>query len=324
MIADLMGSIVRACFVFMFSVALPTAALAEPLALTWDSPDGCPDRDDVEELVTQRLGERAVTSNLPLTASGRITQTPNGLLLTLRTPHGERRLEAPSCDELAQSAAVILALLIDPHAAPEPAPESEPEPESDSDTDASDNAPPTAASNQSRTWRGFVRAELVADAGLLPSVALGPGLAGGILLDRTSFELAATYLPTQTIPRANGGDVGELRALSARLGVCQDLLGRPGLGPCLFGEYTRLIGRGKNLASGGEDVDGGLWSLLLAARLSVPFGTAFAWMLELGIGLPLSVAEFTVGRPGNAGETETVHETNAVVGWARTGIELRF
>jgi hypothetical protein len=304
--------IARRCLVLLFVVALPPAAHADPLELAWDSPDDCPDRDDVEELVAQRLGERAVTSNVPLSASGRVAQTPNGFSLTLRTPHGERRLEAPSCDELAQSAAVILALLIDPHAAPEP----EPEPEPDSDSDAETSAP-TAANSRSRAWHGFVRAELVADAGLLPNVSLGPGLAGGVVLYRTTFELAATYLPTQGIARSTG-DVGELRALGARFGVCQDLLQNPGLGPCLFVEYTRLVGRGSGLDPV-RDVDGGLWSLLLAARLSVPFGTTFAWMLELGIGLPLSVAEFTVGSPG-----ETVHETNAVVGRARTGIELRF
>ena len=112
---------------FFVAMAVPRVALGAPVELDWDAPDPCPDRDDVEALVSRHLGDRA-TARAPVSASGRIVQTPTGYALTLRTSTGERHIEAVSCDELAQSAAVILALLIDPQAAPpepvimEPAP----------------------------------------------------------------------------------------------------------------------------------------------------------------------------------------------------------
>ena len=95
---------------------------------------------------------------------------------------GERRIEAVSCEELAQSAAVILALLIDPHAAPpeavvveaDPVPEAEPPAESEPEEEP---ATRTAAYAGLGSVRGFVRIEVVADVGLFPSVAVGPGLA---------------------------------------------------------------------------------------------------------------------------------------------------
>jgi hypothetical protein len=306
------------------ALAMPCAALAAPLELAWDAPDACPDREAVEALVSQRLGERSTPRAAPLTASGRISTGPTGFALTLRTPTGERKLEAASCDELAQSAAVILALLIDPRAAPVPPPsvEPEPEPEPEPDPEPAEESSPTSAPNSaSRMVHGFVRAELVGDVGLLPSVGLGPGVAGGVVVDRTTLELSGTYLPAHDVTQGDDDDVGDLRAFIGRLGACQALLAKPALGPCAFVEYTRLLGGGDDSLEPHHDVDGGLWSLLAAARLSVGIDASFGWILELGVGLPLSIAEFSVGEGASA---RTVHRTSRVVGHARTGLELRF
>jgi hypothetical protein len=313
---------------FGLAMAMPCAVLAAPLELAWDAPDGCPDRDAVEALVSQRLGERSTPRAAPLTASGRISTAPIGFVLTLRTPTGERKLEAASCDELAQSAAVILALLIDPRAAPEPSPsvepepEAEPEPEPDPEPEPAEESSPTSAPNSaSREVHGFVRAELVGDIGLLPSVGLGPGVAGGVVVYRTTLELSGAFLPAHDVTQGEDDDVGDLRAFIGRLGACQALLAKPALGPCAFVEYTHLLGRGDDSLKPRHDVDGGLWSLLAAARLSVGIDASFGWMLELGVGLPLSVAEFRVDEGASA---RTVHRTSRVVGHARTGLELRF
>jgi hypothetical protein len=298
-------------------------AVAEPLELEWDAPDGCPDREAVEKLVSRQMGERVTTKlSAPLSASGRVALTSGAYTLTLRTPTGDRRLEAETCDELAEGAAVILALLIDPHAAPTQPPEPEPEPnEPDPEAAAGttrEASPPMAANDAKRVLRGFLRPELIGDAGLLPRVGLGLGFAGGVTWYRATFELSGTFFPTHDL-RSGQTDLGDLRAFTGRIGVCDAWLARPALGPCFFMEYARLIASGgEGLTPMGKIVDGGLWSLLPAARLAMAIGASFGWVLELGIGLPLSVAAFTVENRG------TLHETSRLVGRARTGFELRF
>jgi hypothetical protein len=253
-----------------------------------------------------------------------VTQTSNGYALTLRTSTGERRLEAASCDELAQSAAVILALLIDPQAAPpSPAAEKEPEPTIDEPSAETEPEPEEEpASPRTVTYaglgsvRGFVRLEAVGDLGFLPSLAVGPGLAAGVIWNRTAIELSGSYFPTQDI-ELEGKDVGDVRVFAGRLGVCQALIARPEFGPCLAVEYARLVGRGD--VEDPSDVSAGLWSLLAAARLWVPFGSVGGAVFEIGAGLPTRGADFTVGE-----EERIVHRTSAVVGRARAGFELRF
>jgi len=305
---------------FVLATVLPRVTLAEPLALDWDAPDGCPQESDVEALVAQRLGEHSTTSTPRLSASGRVTRTPTGFLLTLTTPTGDRRLESTRCDELAHSAAVILALLIDPRALPAPvgereAPEPEPPPE------ALSEAPSSVTYTRPFVTHWFLRAELVGDVGLLPRVSLGPGMAGGVVLHRTSLEIAGTYFPGQDVRAEAGYDVADLRAFSGRLGACQALLGRPTLGPCGFIEYTRMTGRGDSGLDTSRKVDATVWSLLAAARLGGALSASFGWMLEVGVAFPLEGASFRVGA-GDA--ARSVHRTAAVLGRARAGIELRF
>jgi hypothetical protein len=315
--------------VVVFAVARPGVALAAPLELDWDAPDPCPDRSDVEALVARQLGERS-TARTRISASGRVTQTANGYVLILRTSTGERRLEAGSCDELAQSAAVILALLIDPHAAP-PEPVVNAEPEATAEHEASAEAgaeepEDEAAAEEPRaapyaslgSVRGFVRLEAVGDLGFLPRLSVGPGLAAGVIWNRTTIELSGSYFPTQDIEDGKR-DVGDVRVIAGRLGVCQALIARPEFGPCLSAEYARVFGGGEEDLGPGLDIEGGIWSLLLAARLWVPFGGLGGAVFEVGVGLPVPGADFTVGE-----QERIVHRTSTVVGRARTGFELRF
>lgn len=291
---------------------LPMPVHADAVALAWRAPAGCPDGEEVRSLLSQRLGA-AETHGPTLAASGQIVRVANGFALTLRTPSGERRLEADSCSELAQSAAIILALLLDPRAAPTaPAARSAP---------ASDVTANSPSSLEPGNTRGFVRAELVVDAGLLPHVNWGPGLAGGITTHRTSIELSAAYAPTQSIRRDGRQELGVLRAFAGRLGVCQDLVGTPSLGPCLLVEYTHLSGHGGSDLAHARDGGGALWSLFAAARLSIALADRYAWLVEVAVGWPLQKAVFSVTDDDGPG---VVYRTGRVLGRARTGFELRF
>jgi hypothetical protein len=307
-----MSRVSLACLAFAWIAASPRATFAQTVALEWSAPDECADSGEMQDRVSQRLGES--TSRAPLSASGRIERTPSGYTLTLRTPTGERQLEAASCDELVESAAVILALLIDPRAVHEPK-EVEPEPEPEAEETEPEPTASPATNPEDRVLRGFVRAELIGDAGLLPRVGLGPGLAGGVTWYQTTFEFSANYFPAHDLRKDDGMGVGDLHAFAGSLGACQALLPKPELGPCLFVEYAWLSGRGT--VPPVDNDSGGLWSLLIAARLSVALGSSFGWVLEFAMGLPTSVGEFKV-------QGEVVHKTGAVVGRARTGLEVRF
>ena len=98
--------------------SVPTAAAAEGVAaveLAWTAPRGCPMREQVLAKSEQLLGgqaERAVS------AEGTIRTHPDGFELVLRAEvegvQLSRRLVAPRCDELADAAALILAMAARP------------------------------------------------------------------------------------------------------------------------------------------------------------------------------------------------------------------
>lgn len=129
------------------SAWLLTAVLVQaPLELTWDAPAACPDESAVRDAVEQGLVGRP-TPQTPLTARGTVTTSATGYTLSLTMEHGEatsvRTVEAAGCDELADLAALLLVMTLDPLAGrpgpqPEPAPEPivpkpEPKPEPDPD-----------------------------------------------------------------------------------------------------------------------------------------------------------------------------------------------
>jgi hypothetical protein len=284
------------CSIAIGQVALSHAKAAEQLELEWSAPAGCPDRAQVLRSVSERLGDRAPEGS-PLSASGEVEATPAGFALRLHAQGGERRLEAASCEELAESAAVILALLIDPQPPP----------------------PPSAASASGPPIWGAVRAELIGDLGLLPGPSLGPGIALAVGIAHSSLELSGSYLPTQHLHSpSTSQDVGVLRVFAGRVSFCQLLFPALGLGPCASLEYARLTGGGNDTLEESKTVGASVWSLLLAARWSVSLAGSLGFMLELAVGLPFSVAAFTVDPSGVA------HETDSVLGRVRSGLELRF
>lgn len=101
-------------------LAAGRARAGEPLSLAWAAPAGCPSRDDVLAETRRLLGGK-IEGGAPLSARAEIVLVaPSDYRLRLgldRTP-GERPREvhAPTCAELGDAAALILALSIDPSA----------------------------------------------------------------------------------------------------------------------------------------------------------------------------------------------------------------
>jgi hypothetical protein len=115
------------------SAARARAALA--LSLSWSAPSGCPSRDAVVGEIRRLLGG-SIENPRGISARAEIEARSGGdyqLHIALRSDQGERmrEVEAPTCAELADAAALIIALAIDPNAVAN-APETPPSPASPS------------------------------------------------------------------------------------------------------------------------------------------------------------------------------------------------
>lgn len=107
-----------------------TLLQASASGLEWEAPAECPDLAEV-----QRAFERhAKPGGEPVDAVGRVRTTPVGYLLTLElrtaTSQDTRMIEAPSCDALAETAGLLIAVASEPKESfvPEPSPNPSPSP----------------------------------------------------------------------------------------------------------------------------------------------------------------------------------------------------
>jgi hypothetical protein len=310
---------VKLCSIALSVVLRLTSSLSaqdKPLELDWEAPAHCPDRSWVLRSVQARLADTAAHSppRAAVRARGRITQRDAGYVLDLRTDQGERQLRAASCEQLANSAALILAFAAEP------------------EQDTALRAAPTSAGDvpsPDLNLGGYLRAEWVVDVGMLPQAATGPGIALGLVLSATpgyptSIELSAGFLLKNTVSylrsgsAAHSSELAQLHAFAAQLALCQQIADVAQLSVCMLGEHMRLTADPSDVIGRASTQSAPVWTLLLAARLAVPIGTRFAWMVELGAGVPLLGARFGVEGIG------TIHETSDVVGRLRTGLSLRF
>lgn len=109
----------------------PSPPQAPAYELAWAAPGGCPSKGDVGSEIERLLGaSKALARGSKVTADARVTPTEGGFELALTLQQSEvtrsRRLAAPTCDELGNAAALVIALAVDPTLAtakePEPAP----------------------------------------------------------------------------------------------------------------------------------------------------------------------------------------------------------
>jgi len=289
-----------------------------PVELSWSAPAECPDRSWVLRSIEARLRAPASQLTAAISADARVEKRGGGYSLTLQTEQGERQLSAATCEELAGSAALILAFLVEPQQA-EPAPVVEPPPTAAEPTVAESSSGPESQLELS----GHVRAEWIVDIGMLPNPATGPGIGLGFSLRDTSLELSAGFLLDNTVRYVAPGNEGQqslahLYAFLAQLGLCQRLLRALDLGVCLSVEHMRISADPDEALQSRSTRRAPVWTALASARAAIPIGTRFAWVLELSVGVPLLGARFRVDGIG------VIHETGDVIGRLRTGPELRF
>jgi hypothetical protein len=223
------------------------------LTLSWQAPEGCPDLASEHAEIRRRLAGADRPAREPIVASGEIRRDPSGgYLLSLRTAvggtTGERVLSGQDCRQLAEAAALILAMLINPRAAdleaPSPLPALPPAPP----------PPPPPPPPSPRPGLG-VGVDALLATGVLPGLAEGLSLrvfyGKGIILVAAQI---AGFLPQQVDAPVWPGATASFYRLDSSLAACATTPSDRRLGGmlCLGGSVARLHGRSAGIADPGE------------------------------------------------------------------------
>ncbi|MCR9161477.1 MAG: hypothetical protein ACE37F_29885 [Nannocystaceae bacterium] len=200
--------------------------------LAWQAPVGCPDaqtmRDRIAELTVDPAGEGT------LVVDGRVEEGPKGFRLTLRTSYGNlsetRTVVDEDCDALGGTAALFVAVSLEPASAGADAP-SEPEvvpaePEPDAAVEVAQSRPAVAPVRDDlvvgpRPRRlppvGFVGVAPQVEFGSLPGVTGGPRLSVGVQWPRAEVALYGYYgAPRRTAAVQGASGLTQMGAAGGR------------------------------------------------------------------------------------------------------------
>lgn len=230
---------------------------------------------------------------------------------------GERVLEADSCEALAKSAAVVVAMAVAPEQeeaapkkdappSPPPAPEEEPV----------DRDVPSPREERTPARVG-IRAEAVADSAMMPSLAAGGGIAIGLdPIERLHLEVHGAVFAEQE-GRVDAERGATFSLLSAGARACWALTRGVEIAPCVGIAIDRLAATGfgaQKVADGSAIVvvpEG-----LVAARF--PLAGPIAVRAGVGVLAPMSRQSFVITARG------TIHEVPAIAVRGFIGPEVRF
>jgi hypothetical protein len=173
------------CLVMLAAVRAGAAEVGEPVSIEYHAPAGCPDAREFMWRVSARVPRTraAAPGEKRREFLASIVSAPQGAegRLVIREADGTesiRTLEAPSCAEVADALALVVALAIDPHASAELPPAPQPQPP---------QPPPAPPPVPRAPWRfegglaGFIAT------GFAPGGLLGAQISAGAQLDATEF-----------------------------------------------------------------------------------------------------------------------------------------
>jgi hypothetical protein len=333
--------------------AWPAVAAAEDsavsaLSLSWSTAPSCPDREAVLLRVGSLLGSSPAASE-PISAAGTITAVPSGgYSLELETTQlgqtHRRTLAAPTCEELSDAGALIVALAVDPklvvpassnHDAQfEPSPSQSSGSAKETSVTAPPGAPPpdpappptppppTPERPRSAATPLELRASVggFGDVGTLSRPAAGVNLSVGLARETLRLELLGAFLPPvrRVIAEApeRGGDMmlvaGGLRGCVTPLEAAFETSGCVGLeAGALLAESFNATARNSSGRSG--------W---FAGRAGVTSRLALTPVLALALDLealiPATRPKFLIEHTG------VVHQPGVVAVRLAVGIELTF
>ncbi|GEM_PF-4464233 len=320
-------------FALMSALVLATVAPAESPTntLEWTAPSNCPTAVDVRGSVEVLLGGGFEETRFePVAAQGSVQRDAENvwvLSLGIRTASGqrERSIVGTSCQELADVAAVLLAIAIDPSlritslTRPEdPTDQVElPEPPKPS-VEREVSTPPAAPRKPitSAKVRGTIQAFAVGGGGALPSFSPGVGGSLGASWKHVRFDVRSTYWFARSAEREGSRMSVRMWALQPR--VC----GLPRLGIVQFPVCTGLdvgamVGIGENLVS--ARTKRAAWLAVVAASevLVLPWRRV-GFVVGAECIIPLIRSGFSAEGVG------VIHRAGPVAGQGRVAIELRF
>lgn len=316
------------------------------LELRWEAPPRCPDRAQLLAAIDATLGA-VEGERRPLRVHGRVDVDPEaGFVVRLELDDGRastRELQGPSCEELTDAAALVIAMTIDPRlleslqelpAVPEPeVPDAEPsgpessEPGSSEGTPAEESEgerPPPASEAPSirerspATLRFLGRAQAGVGGGPLPGAAAVLGLAAGLGGGGWRAELSASYWTPRTRASVANPAVG-VRAQLWALGVhgC----GEPRWRTLSFPLCAGVLAGAVHARGVGE-----LEPRSIASRwVAVALEPGLVWWARPRLGLSLRAEGHAVlARPMLRSEPSgTVFTSSPMGGSLRAGLELR-
>jgi hypothetical protein len=296
----------------------------EQIELSWSAPSQCPSADVVRARIAERL-----PPEMHVRVRGRVVPVGRRYRLVLEIESkGERTLEAPTCESLVASAAIIVAMSVAPErqaSEPEPAPKPAVEEVVTPPPSAPVAPPPPVASE--RRPRVYARVHGIADVGTLPTLGAGAGLVVGVdslAFQRLSVEIhAALWAPRDEL-LAGSRRGGTFQLLGAGGRACWRFTAPLQVGACAGLEVDLLSASGVGSLRSSD-----VTSIMMVPELGVvaalPLGRHVAVRAGVSAGVPLTRQRFTLvsGTPSDIQET-TLHRSSPVVlrGWL--GPELVF
>jgi hypothetical protein len=321
------------------------AGTGEAVSLTWNSPAGCPDRGAVLERLRSLLVVSKVSGE-QVTAQGTVVGgPPSGTWeLNLETVQGERTwkrtINSASCDELADAAALIIALVVDPDLMTEAQanagavtqkPPSPTVPTLPATPPVSPAPPVVALPEQTeqpaqldkrRTPIAFVvGGAAVVDLGSLPGASFGAELAIGMRLAHAQIDALGMFFPsTETVIRADPKSGGDLGLIGGGVRGCYWAPSPTwGWGVCAGIELGSM--RGEGFGTDFTGTEARLWAATrLGAFATYPLAKSLAFRASLEGLLPVTRPTFELVNVG----TGTVHQPSIVSGRLQLGIEAHF
>lgn len=287
---------------------LALAAAPTALELTWVAPEECPKKEEVEALVARW----APGVTRPLKATASIRREGAVFALVLETDSGRRDLRSERCDEAANGAALVLAMLLDAAAAPLPIAVTPPAPAAR--LAGSPRAPERSA------WAGLIRGGAMVDVGALPVATAGWRVTTGVAYRSFLAELAGGGFLAQRV------SIPQVAGAQAQMALDFDVL----LRGCWSPGETRVRPRLCGAASVGQLSGSGLGltaprterALFAAAFLGVGLRVDLFWgfgaLAHLELGVPLVRTRIVID--GNT----SVLTTPGLLTRAEAGLEWRF
>lgn len=328
--------------------AAPTERLAA--SLSWvraPGAEGCAGLAQLTERVNRRLGRPAFVPPLDAKVSieATISSRPEShefhvhiaLISNAGEPLGTRDLTIASndCREATETAALAIALMIDPEAgsgqsqaafpvespdkAGSPVTPASPPPPAAAPTPPASRQTPSAKAGPDH-WRARLGLGALVAAGELPGAALG-ALGSVRLLPRTGVggvDVLARYLaPKDEELRPNVG--GTFSASSVGLaGFWAPVRGsRANLAIAAGAQVATISANGYNLARSNDFRQAWLFSAELAADLTLPLADRFALLLRVGFRVPFGTREFSATTNESSAR---IFKTSAMMGDLALGL----